>query len=841
MKLLAPVLEFFQEPPPIFFRIILLFTTSLAMSLLMTLLLRSLIIPEEYRVGEIAQYSVRSPKEFLIEDAVSSESRRSDAARKIKAVFTQVDTDENLVQRQLNALFLMLKNEAGISELVGENERAFTSMTLETAQRKNFERQFEIDLRGDEWKVLETPPLWSALADAVRSLVEPILKRGIIVNNQVLLDALSQGGAVLRRKSNGEETVIRSIREILSVPEAIGVFEAAFPSDGFGYGASFDSLVRKLSLKYLRLRPNVFFDNEETEFRITRARTSVEPSYYKINQGELIVRAGDEIGPSQLSKLSRLKSHYSSTKLGKTFAGYFLTALASLLVSYFFVISAWPNFHPKNRDLMLIALVLVGSFSLVHVFSVLSMSLSLYFPSLGADLLVLTSPVAAGGILLQVTLGISAVMMYLIPFSVLSAIFFESSLTLLLLIIFGNIVGALCVLNCSRRASFLRAGFRVAVVSAIVSGAYLLLSPKITPSENVMAMGAAFLGGLFSGVLAAGFAPLAEFFGGYITDIKLLELASLDHPLLQELSLQAPGTWNHSLVMGHMGEVAAQAVGANSILTRVGAYYHDIGKARKPGYFIENQVGDDNRHDKLTPSMSALIIKSHVKDGVEMAKQHRLPHALVEFIPEHHGTALIEYFYDKAVKEAEEGESVDENHYRYPGPKPQTKEAGILMLADAVEAASRTLADPSPAKIKGLVQKQINRVFVSGQLNESELTLRDLHEIAKSFSHILTGIHHRRVEYSEPADKTREIKSPTQPQKAEKEKEKSEKGDTLSGEAVNVPRVAVEKIVTERNGEEKKGGSRAANKTSSGEATQEASLEKEVPPTSEETLKRLGM
>lgn len=824
MKPLARVLEFFQEPHPMFFRILLLFSTALILSLLMTLLLRSLIIPEEYRVGETAQYSVRSPKEFLIEDAVSSEARRSEAARRVKAVFTLVDNNENLAQSQLNALFLMLKNQAGMSEA----SQASLTMTLGPEQRKNFERQFEIDLVKDEWKVLETPPLWSSLSDAVRSLVEPVLKRGIIVNNQALLEALGAGGAVLRRKSNGEETVIRSAREILSVSDAVNVFESAFPSDGFGYGTAFDSLVRKLSLKYLRLKPNVFFDNEETEFRIARARSSVEPSYYKINQGELIVRAGDEIGPSQLSKLSRLKSHYSSTKLGRTFAGYFLTALVSLLVSYFFVISAWPNFHPKNRDLTLIALVLAVSFALVHVFSVLSMSLSLYIPTLGADLLVLTSPVAAGGILLQVTLGLSAVMMYLIPFAVLSAIFFESSIALLLLIIFGNIVGALCVLSCSRRASFLRAGFRVAMVSAVVSGAYLLLSPKITPSENLMAMGAAFLGGLLSGVLAAGFAPLAEYFGGYITDIKLLELASLDHPLLQELSLQAPGTWNHSLVMGHMCEVAAQAVGANSILTRVGAYYHDIGKARKPGYFIENQVGEDNRHDKLTPSMSALIIKSHVKDGVEMAKQHRLPEALIEFIPEHHGTALIEYFYDKAVKEAEEGETVDQNHYRYPGPKPQTKEAGILMLADAVEAASRTLADPSPAKIKGLVQKQINRVFVSGQLNESELTLRDLHEIAKSFSHILTGIHHRRVEYSEPAEKTREIKSPT-------------KGDTLAGEVVQLPRAAVEKIVTDRNGEEKKSGSRAANKGSSGEATQEASLEKEVPQTSEATLKRLGM
>ena len=207
------------------------------------------------------------------------------------------------------------------------------------------------------------------------------------------------------------------------------------------------------------------------------------------------------------------------------------------------------------------------------------------------------------------------------------------------------------------------------------------------------------------------------------------------------------------MVMGQMSEAAAEEIGADALLARVGAYYHDIGKTKKAEYFVENQSGKENKHDKLAPSMSALIILSHVKDGVVLAREHRLPPALIDFIPQHHGTSLIEYFYDKALKEAEEGEGVDENSFRYHGPKPQTREAGILMLADGVEAAARTLADPTPPKIQGLVQKIINKVFVSGELDECELTLKDLHYIAKAFSRILTGIHHRRVEYSEPAEK----------------------------------------------------------------------------------------
>jgi len=295
------------------------------------------------------------------------------------------------------------------------------------------------------------------------------------------------------------------------------------------------------------------------------------------------------------------------------------------------------------------------------------------------------------------------------------------------------------------------------------------------------------------------------------------ELASLDHPLLKELSLQAPGTWNHSMVMGQIGEAAAEAIGANALLTRVGAYYHDIGKTKKPIYFVENQARQENRHEKLTPSMSALIIKAHVKDGIEMAKSHHLPQTIIDFIPEHHGTSLIEYFYDKATKEAEEDdESVDINLYRYPGPKPQSKETGILMLADGVEAASRTLSDPTPAKIQGLVQKMINKVFVSGELEESSLTLKDLHLIAKSFTRVLSGILHRRIEYSEPAEKVRE--------KEDKDTERSS-AEVAKDSATGA----------------KSDASRHTGETPNGKASGEAVSKKPHSKNGKDAIKRLGI
>jgi putative nucleotidyltransferase with HDIG domain len=209
------------------------------------------------------------------------------------------------------------------------------------------------------------------------------------------------------------------------------------------------------------------------------------------------------------------------------------------------------------------------------------------------------------------------------------------------------------------------------------------------------------------------------------------------------------------VVVGNLVEAAAEAINANPLLARVSAYYHDIGKASKPLYFIENQGGEDNRHDKLTPSMSALILISHIKEGAELARERHLGQPIIDIIRQHHGTGLIKFFYNRAKDQAEAiGQSVEEKDFRYPGPKPQTREAGIVMLADCVEAASRTLVNPTPDRIQGMVQKIINNIFIDGQLDECELSLKNLHEIAKSFNRILNGIFHHRIDYPDPVHKS---------------------------------------------------------------------------------------
>ena len=249
-----------------------------------------------------------------------------------------------------------------------------------------------------------------------------------------------------------------------------------------------------------------------------------------------------------------------------------------------------------------------------------------------------------------------------------------------------------------------------------------------------------------------GLLPFIEKTFGVLTDISLLEIGDVSHPLLQELVRRAPGTYNHSINVAAIGEAAADAIGARGLLVRVGAYFHDIGKMLKPQYFVENQgQGSPSLHETLLPAMSRLIIVAHVKDGADLARQHHLPLPIIDFIEQHHGTTLVEYFFRRAQQnesDATRGE-VEEHSYRYPGPKPQTKEAGVLMLADAAESASRSLVDPAPARLESLVRDLAMSRLLDGQFDDCGLTLQELHIVEESLVKSLTAVYHGRVRYSE--------------------------------------------------------------------------------------------
>jgi putative nucleotidyltransferase with HDIG domain len=246
-------------------------------------------------------------------------------------------------------------------------------------------------------------------------------------------------------------------------------------------------------------------------------------------------------------------------------------------------------------------------------------------------------------------------------------------------------------------------------------------------------------------MLTLGLVPLMELFG-FLTDYKLSELANLNHPLLRRLMLQAPGTYHHSVIVGSLSEAACESIGANALLARVACYFHDIGKGVKPQYFVENQRDGQNRHDRLSPEQSAQVIINHVREGGVLARQHKLPQPIYDNIFMHHGSGLIPYFHNRA-KEQSQGQPVDEALFRYPGPKPNTREAGIIMLADKVEAACRTIKEPSEERMRAMIQTIINSVMADGQLEECPLTVRELYQVANAFVAVLLGIYHHRIEY----------------------------------------------------------------------------------------------
>ena len=317
-----------------------------------------------------------------------------------------------------------------------------------------------------------------------------------------------------------------------------------------------------------------------------------------------------------------------------------------------------------------------------------------------------------------------------------------------LLSLISGMVGAIGIIRLTERSDLYKTALYIALINVIAIGAWGILNRTIW---DVIWVGMLFgiLNGVFSAVLTLGLLPLIESMFGVTTSIKLLELSNPNQPLLKKLMLEAPGTYHHSVMVGNLGEAAAEAVGADGLIVRVGAYYHDIGKIKRPYFFTENQFNGENPHDKISPTLSALIITSHVKDGVEMATEAKLPPMIIDMIAQHHGNSLISYFYQKAKETDEE---VREEDYRYEQPKPQTKEAAILMMADTVEAAVRSKTGATPGQIEGFIRTLIKGKLNDGQFDECDLTFKDLDKIAETFGRVINGMYHKRIEY--PAEKT---------------------------------------------------------------------------------------
>lgn len=421
-----------------------------------------------------------------------------------------------------------------------------------------------------------------------------------------------------------------------------------------------------------------------------------------------------------------------------------VTFLLGSLCLYIWTLQPKPVRRPKS--LFLLASVILSTVAITRYFLFFIPSVHQALPNVPLSALEYSIPVALGGLLLAVLFNSRLAFAGALAISILTSLLTSVELRFFLYSFVGSLTAIFALVGQKDRATLLKAGAMVGLANLYSILAWFFLSGATESLRFDLLCG--LINGMLVAILSLGLLPLFEYLFEVATDFRLVELCNLNHPLLRQMILKAPGTYHHSVVVGTLAEAAAEAIGANALLCRVGAYYHDIGKMTKPSYFVENQTDTKDRHGKLKPSLSSLVVVSHVKAGVELGRDYGLPPAVLEMIPQHHGTRLVTFFYHKAmnVQDPDLGE-VREEAFRYPGPKPQTKEAAILMLADAVEAAARTLTERTPGRFQALVGTIVNAIFTDGQLNECELTFRELHLIEESFVRALSGIYHHRVDY----------------------------------------------------------------------------------------------
>lgn len=721
--------------------------------------------PHMYRLGDVAERDIKASHDFLIENTELTEKDREKAVKEVLAVYDFDRIPSNIVPGIKEAFEIGRAYLKALAESKEQNEAVLpqtAALPPDTPEDQEdvsgrFFRSLGIQSDTELFESLLKAGFPSQVEEAVIRLSTEVSEKGVVGNRRMLKEHIEKGGVTLHEIASKRETRSVDFDRFYDL-ESARHFVAQQGNALRQALQSRELAALTVKLTHLLMRPNLTFNQRETELRKDLARKAINPIYFKIKKGEMLVREGERIGPEHLLKLSGQTDSVKRIDMVGRVPAMAILIGTLIIVIYLMASREIATFRASQRDLIFNALMLLGLFIFTWAYTFIAEETARGFPSFTSTALLFAMPVAFGAMLICVFQGIGIAAAFSVIMSVLAALVTGGRVEFFTYFFISSLLAAFGVRNCTERGILIKTGFMVGLVNTVLSLAIEMIYGSLYSVESLIAAASGFTGGILAGVIATGIIPLIEMSFGFTTDIKLLELANLDQPLLRELMVRAPGTYHHSVITSNMVEATAKAVHANPLLAKVSAYYHDIGKMTKPLYFIENQLGGENRHEKLAPSMSSLILIAHVKDGVELAKENKLGREIIDIIQQHHGTSLISFFFHKAkermLAKGSKSSEIKEEDFRYPGPKPQTKEAGLVMLADMVEAASRTLVDPTPARIQGMVQKIINNVFSDGQLNECELTLKDLNEIAKSFNKTLSGIFHHRVEYPEAASKT---------------------------------------------------------------------------------------
>ncbi len=689
--------------------------------------------PPEWQLGDVATFDLVIPSDISLRDEAATEAARAEARGSVVPVYDLEPRLRVEIEDQLHVFFAACRDRLVDDQAELPAPGALTDL-VET----------EPMLR-----ILESAACAEQLEVAMVNVVNVVLRRNI-VDDRRALERRGENGVVLRNLAAGSERRV----PLSTLADAIDVrrdLEEVLRAELLERPAVARRWI-KTTVDFLaaNLVPNLIYNRGETVQRGRQAAEKVVPRSRELRRGQVLIRRGDTVTPEVAETLRVFRRERRDTNNVTQMTG--IVLLISLLI-----IGWWPAIRLVSPaadlrlrlSMMFILVLLFTAADRLGLFLATAIAFNAQGSALStAEIYVWALPFAAGPATVLVLLGMQPAFVFAVCGAAIAGIMLGGDFSMAAYALASGVIAALAARRSRDRASLSRVGLIVGaanVVLMLIIGLYRGLPD--TPVSLVLAATFAFVGGPLSVGVVSFLLPVFESMFGITTATRLLELSNQNLPLLKRLSLEAPGTYQHSLAVGNLAEAGAEAIGANSLLLRVCAYYHDVGKLVKPDYFVENQR-NGNPHDGLAPSMSALVIQSHVKEGLEMAREARLPLPIRQGVATHHGTKVIRYFFNRATERSgEEKAEVRESDYRYSGPKPHTKELGILLLADAVEAAARTLEVPTPGKLQAMIDRIVSNDLADGQLDDCDLTFSELDKVASAFMWVLTSMYHHRIDY----------------------------------------------------------------------------------------------
>jgi cyclic-di-AMP phosphodiesterase PgpH len=727
----------------------------------------------EWTAVDIAPSDFRVPRDLEIPDEVGTAKKKEEAAAQVQSVYDFDPAVHDRIRKEVDAFFSGLRElypptepETGetvpeASDSIKAPEAFLTERTEELIQ--NFGYKFT----DEDFNLLKGSIFSPEFEQLLLAMLRGVYLRDgntvnyVVYSRDLLLKDRDRG--IMARTVTGkpedeeENFPITNLDAIIDQTQAGKIVDLMAKDKHPGLSKTAVTLIDRIA--HAKIEPNLTFNKDKTEAVRAEAVANVKPLYYKFKRDEIIVRKGDRLKPETMQKIGViLAAEQSDVPSSLRSSG--LTLLTVFFTAFIFTFAGRniKKFHLELKDQLFLAVTAILALGSLRLAAWLIGSAQANINGLpeGINFYYLV-PLAGAAMMARMVLNSEIALVFAVVLAAAGGLAADHNLYFSVYTLAGSAAAAGAVGQCRQRSTILRAGLILGIVNALMivfmsMSAAQIFIPVRPYVDSVTLINAAigFGSAIVAAIVVTGVVPLVEAVFSYATDIKLLELLNQDHPLMKDLSMKSPGTHQHSLMVANLAEAAAKEVGANPLLARVCAMYHDIGKMDKPLYFAENQWDNHNVHDRLAPSMSTLIIHNHVKEGAELARKFKLPKVVAEAIVQHHGTSLLKFFYEKAKETNDTGVPLEELDFRYPGPKPQTRENAIILLADVVEAASKSVRDLHAHEIKGVVQTLINRAFVDGQLDECDLTLKNLHDIARSFNQTLGAVYHPRPEYPTP-------------------------------------------------------------------------------------------